>query len=144
MSLATLRRGSSAFAVGRLRGVKKNGHDPAVDARFGWVLGVLFFFGADDLVPRGCPRCLAVGMLFARYAGRRWPGAARANGAHGAADGHDPFLSNISERADGERRETRVDPTAPPKVRLTRDLSDAALRFDLALSARRRHAPKSC
>ena len=53
------------------------------------------------------------------------------------------FLSNISEHADGERRGP-VAGSKAPKDASHRDPSDAALRFDLGLGVRRRHAPKSC
>ena len=49
----------------------------------------------------------------------------------------------ISEHADGERRGACAD-LKGPKDTSHRDLSDATVRFDLALGVRRRHAPKSC
>ena len=51
------------------------------------------------------------------------------------------FLASFSEHADGQRRGP-VPIWKESKDASRRDLSDAALRFDLALGVRRRHAPK--
>ena len=51
------------------------------------------------------------------------------------------ILSNVSGHADGERRGARSSGRAA-SARSRRDLSDAALLFDLAPGVRRRHAPQ--
>ena len=53
------------------------------------------------------------------------------------------FFSNISEHADGERRGP-VSIGGCLKTRSRRELPYAALRFDLALGVRRRHAAEIC
>ena len=66
-----------------------------------------------------------------------WPNEDEPSSGQGTS-----FFFEISAHADGERRGTRVDLNIREDTS-HRDLSDATLRFELALGVRRRLAPKS-